>query len=58
MNIDLPLCKQMIDNKKTLFMFGKNTWNHLIECKKISSGSFKNIVCKMCLQFILFNIYV
>ena len=29
-----------------------NTWNHLTFCKKMSLGSFKNIINKMCSQII------
>ena len=37
--------------KIELFVLDRNTWNHLIECKQMSPGSYKNItnwlfVCK------------
>ena len=40
-----------------LLVIYSNTWNHLIEYKKISSGLLKNVVKKICLQ-IIFDIYV
>ena len=40
------MCKQMIDVK--LLELHNNTWNHLTVCKKkMSSGSFKNLIYKM-----------
>ena len=33
-------------------MLDRNTQNHLTVCKKMSSGSFKNLINKMCLQII------
>ena len=41
------VCKQMTDVK--LWRLYSNTWNHLTVCKKKSSGSFKNVIYKMCL---------
>ena len=46
-----------------LLLLYSNTWNHLTVCQKkkkekMSSGSFKNVIYKMCLQIIyIFNIY-
>ena len=35
------------------FLHKSNTWNHLTVCKKKKkSGSFKNIIYKVCLQII------
>ena len=46
----------MIDFK--LGLFYSNTWNHLTVCKQMSSGLFKNIIYKMCLQILyIFDIY-
>ena len=48
--------KQMIDIK--FWQLYSNTWNHLTACKK-SSGSFKNVIYKMCLQIIyIYLMYV
>ena len=35
-----------------LLVLHSSTWNHLTVYKKMSSGSFKNVIYKMCLQFI------
>ena len=41
-----------------LYQLYSNTWNYLTVCKK-SSGSFKNVIDKMCKQIIyVFNMYV
>ena len=41
-----------------LWLLYNNTWNHLTEWKK-SSGSFKNVTNKMCLQiYIYIYIYI
>ena len=42
-----------------LLLLQYNTWNHLTVCKKkkISSGTFKKVINKMCLQ-IIYLIYV
>ena len=56
MYIHLNVCKQMIDVK--LLLLHSNTWNHLTVCKKMSSGSFKNVIKIMCLQIIYINVYV
>ena len=40
-----------------LLLLHNNTWNHLTECKQISTVSSKNIMYKMCLQ-IIFNTYI
>ena len=43
------MCKQMMDVK--LWLLHRNTWNGLTGCKKkMSSGSFKNVGNKICLQ--------
>ena len=42
--------KRMTDVK--LLLVHRNTWNHLTVCKQMSSGSFENIINKMCLQII------
>ena len=34
-----------------------NKWNHLTLCKKMSSGLFKNVIYKMCLE-IIYSIYM
>ena len=48
--------KKMTDVK--LWLLYRNMWNHLTVRKKIS-GSFKNVIYKMCLQIIyVFGIYV
>ena len=54
MYIYLNVWKQLTDIK--LLRLHYNTWNHLTVCKKMSSGSFKNIK-KMCLQ-IIYLIYM
>ena len=38
-------------------MFDWNKWNHLSVGKKMNSGSFKNLIYKMCLQ-IIYLIYM
>ena len=43
----LTVCKQI-----ELFVLDRNKWNHLTTWKKISSGSFKNAISKMCLEII------
>ena len=48
----------MIESKKKLFVFGGNTWKHLTECKKKSTGLFKNVINKMFKKSNIFNIYV
>ena len=55
MYIYLTVCKQMNDVK--LLLLNSNTWNHLTVCKKMSSGSFKNVINKMFINHI-FNVYV
>ena len=40
----------MINSK--LFMLDRNKWNHLTVLKKLSSGSYKNVIKKMCLEII------
>ena len=47
---DLNECKQMTDVK--LLLLHRNTWNLLTVCKNMRSGSFKNVMYKMCLQII------
>ena len=32
----------------TLFVFDKNTWNHLTMCKQMSSGSSRNVIYEIC----------
>ena len=51
MYIYLNMYKQMTDVK--LLLLHSNTWNYLtMYKKKISSGSFKKVINKMCLQII------
>ena len=33
-------------------MIHSNTWNHLTVCKQMGSGSFKDVINKMCSQII------
>ena len=57
MYIYLVVYKQMIDVK--LLLLYTNTWNHFTMCQKMSLGSFKNVISKMCLQIIyVFEIYI
>ena len=44
-NIYLNVCKQITDVK--LLLLHRNTWNKLTMCKKMSSGSFKNVIDKI-----------
>ena len=39
-----------------LLVIHNNTWNYLTVSKRMSLGSFKNVINKMCLQII--HIYV
>ena len=56
MYIYLNVRKQMTDVK--FLLLDSNTWNHLTVYKeKMSSGSFKNVIYKMCFK-IIFDIYV
>ena len=41
-----------------LLLIHKNTWNHFTVRKRMSLGSFKNIINKMCLQIIYISIYI
>ena len=34
--------------KIELFVFDRNNWNHLTVWKKVSLGSFKDVIYKMC----------
>ena len=44
---------------KRLMVLHSNTWNHLTVRKRMSSGSFKNIIYGMCLQIIcIWYIYI
>ena len=53
--MEQPVYKQMTDVK--LWLLYSNTWKYLTVGKK-SSGSFKNVIHKMCLQIIyMVNIY-
>ena len=45
--IEQTVCKQVTDVK--LWLLYNNTWNHLTVYKQTSSGSFKNLINKMCL---------
>ena len=47
----LTLWKQIINSKQN-FVLDRNTWNHLTVSQKMSSGLFKNIISKICLQII------
>ena len=38
-------------------MLNRNTWNYLIVWKKMSSGCFKNVIYKMCLE-IIYSIWI
>ena len=38
-------------------MIHSNTWNHLTVCKKVSLGSFKNVI-KIYLQILYIYIYI
>ena len=50
------MCQKMTDIK--LWLLYSNSWNHLTVYKK-TSGSFKNVINKMCLQIIYINcIYI
>ena len=44
--IKQTVCKQMTDVKLELLC--TNNWIFLSRCKKESSGSFKNVIYKMC----------
>ena len=49
----IAVCKQMINNKIELFVLNSNIWNNLtVHERKMSSGSFKNLINKMCSQII------
>ena len=48
--IHLNVCKWMTHVK--LLLLHNNTWSHLTVYKKMKSGSFKNVINKMCLQII------
>ena len=48
----LTVCKQMTDFMILWIVIYRSTWNHLNVCKRMSLGSIKNIVNKMCLQII------
>ena len=50
MYIYLNVRKQMSDVK--LLLLDRNTWNHLIVGKKISSSMFYNVINKICLQIV------
>ena len=50
MYIYLDVCKQMTDIK--LLLLHRNTWNHLTEYRKMSSGLFKSVINRMCLRII------
>ena len=39
--------KWMNNVDKKLLVLDNNTWNHLIVCKQMSSGSFKNVIYKL-----------
>ena len=55
--IEQTVCKQTIDVKLRLLY--SSTWNYLTVCKKKSSGSFKNVIYKMCSQIVyIFDIYM
>ena len=48
--IEKTVCKQMIG--VTLWLLYRKIWKHLTVCAKKSSGLFKNVIYKMCLQTI------
>ena len=47
----------MINSILELFILDRNKWNHLTVVKKMSSGSFKNVIYKKCLE-IIYLIYM
>ena len=49
--------QQMTDVLNIFLVIQSNTWNHLIVCKKMSLGSFQNVINKMCLQ-VIYLIYM
>ena len=47
----MPLNKKPNQYWIELLVLDKNTWNHLIVCKQVNSGSFKNVIYKICIYY-------